>query len=52
MPLADLDESAARAGLEEAKRNLASAGSDAKAAAVAQISIDTFNSLLLALGAK
>ncbi len=50
VPIGDLDESAIRAGLEESKRNLASATAGSAAAAVAQISIDTYAAMLLAVG--
>lgn len=50
VPIGDLDENAIRAGLEESKRNLASAGAGTPASAVAQISIDTYSAMLLAVG--
>eukprot|EP01033_Poteriospumella_lacustris_P016989 gene16989-12158_t len=47
VPIGDLDESAIRAGLEESKRNLASATAGSAAAA---ISMDTYAAMLLAVG--
>ncbi len=50
VPIGDLDEAAIRAGMDAAKRDLSSATAGSAAAAVAQISIDTFAAMLLAVG--